>query len=76
MLKSIKNFTITKLHIKLNLPENEFQQWLTDLGMLHKKEHVFVVQKCVKRSITNTEDGGVKKCRKTKGALVWARFPG
>ena len=28
---------MTKLHIKLNLTENEFQQWLTDLGMLHKK---------------------------------------
>ena len=37
MLDSLKNFTLTKLHVKLNLPENEFQQWLTDLGMLHKK---------------------------------------
>ena len=37
MLQSLKNFTLTKLHVKLNLPENEFQQWLTDLGMLHKK---------------------------------------
>ena len=37
MLQSLKNFTLTKLHVKLNSPENEFQQWLTDLGMLHKK---------------------------------------
>ena len=37
MLDSLKNFTITALHIKLNLPEQEFQQWLTDLGLLHKK---------------------------------------
>ena len=37
MLDSLKNFTLTKLHVKPNLPENEFQEWLTDLGMLHKK---------------------------------------
>jgi hypothetical protein len=37
MLQSIKNFTLTKLHDKIKSPENEFQQWLTDLGMLHKK---------------------------------------
>ncbi|KAL7071056.1 hypothetical protein ACQ4LE_009709 [Meloidogyne hapla] len=36
-LELLKNFTIRRLHIKLNLPEEEFQQWLTDLKMLHKK---------------------------------------
>ena len=60
MLNSLRNFTLTKLHVKLNLPENEFQQWLTDLGMLHKKEHVIMVEKCVQRSISSMEDGGAK----------------
>ena len=60
MLNSLRNFTLTKLHVKLNLPENEFQQWLIDLGMLHKKRNVIVVEKCVKRSISSMEDGGAK----------------
>lgn len=36
MLESIKNKTI-KLHDKIKLPDIEFLQWLTDLGMFHKK---------------------------------------
>ncbi|CAK5050227.1 unnamed protein product [Meloidogyne enterolobii] len=37
MLQSIKNFTLTKLYDKIKLPNDEFQQWITDLGMLHRK---------------------------------------
>ena len=34
MLDSLKN--LTKLHVKLNLPENEFQERLTDLAKFSK----------------------------------------
>ena len=71
MLDSLKNFTITALHIKLNLPEQEFQQWLTDLGLLHKKEHVFVVEKCVRRNIINMEDGFAKRKHVEKQQEHW-----
>ena len=37
MLQSIKNITLTKLNDQIKLPEDEFQQWITALGMLHRR---------------------------------------
>jgi len=77
MLQSIKNFSLTKLHDQIKLPETEFQQWLTDLGMLHRK------RTCDCGTEMRKEKHGQygrwickkkSKCRKTKGALVGTFF--
>ena len=76
MLDSLKNFTITALHIKLNLPEQEFQQWLTDLGLLHKKRTCVCGREMRKEK--HHQYGRwvckMKTCRKTTGALVGTFF--
>jgi hypothetical protein len=77
MLQSIKNFISTKLPDKIKLPENEFQQWLTDLVMLHKKRTC----DCGKE-MCNEKHGqyerwickNKKNMQKNKGCFSWDFF--
>ena len=71
MLDSLKNFTITALHIKLNLSEQEFQQWLTDLGLLHKKRTCVCGREMRKENIINMEDGFAKRKHDEKQQEHW-----
>ena len=76
MLNFLRNFTLTKLHAKLNLPENEFQQWLTDLGMLHKKRTCDCGREMRKEKYKQYGRWKCKNstCRRNKGALVGTFF--
>ena len=76
-LELLKNFTITRLHVKLNLSEEEFQQWLTDLKMLHKKRTCDCGSEMRKEKRQNYGRWVCRKkskCRKTKGSLVGTFF--
>ncbi|CAK5042125.1 unnamed protein product [Meloidogyne enterolobii] len=76
MLQSIKNFTLTKLYDKIKLPNDEFQQWITDLGMLHRKRTCDCGKEMRKEKRGQNGRWICKKsvCRKTKGALVGTFF--
>uniref|UniRef100_A0A1I8B8C3 Uncharacterized protein n=1 Tax=Meloidogyne hapla TaxID=6305 RepID=A0A1I8B8C3_MELHA len=75
-LELLKNFTIIRLHVKLNLPEEEFQQWLKDLKMLRKKRTCDCGNE-MRKEIRQNYGRWVcrkSKCRKTKGALLSKAF--
>jgi hypothetical protein len=70
MLETLRDFTLTKLHSKINLSELAFQQWLTEVGLLHKKRTCICGQKMRKEK---RQQYGIWRCttfRKTKGVLV------
>ena len=36
ILKSENGFGLKELHEKLRLPDDEFEEWLKDIGLLHR----------------------------------------
>ena len=39
ILKSENGFGLKELHEKLRLPNNEFEKWLKDIGLLHRAKN-------------------------------------
>jgi hypothetical protein len=52
-MEELKNFNARKLYKKLDLPDNEFEGWMKELGLLH--------------SVRTCECGGSMSLRTRKG---------
>ena len=42
-MKSENGFGLKELHEKLRLPDDEFEEWLKDIGLLHRAKNAFMV---------------------------------
>uniref|UniRef100_A0A914QF24 ISXO2-like transposase domain-containing protein n=1 Tax=Panagrolaimus davidi TaxID=227884 RepID=A0A914QF24_9BILA len=79
-MEALKNFTLSDLYGKLSLPENEFENYLIELKLLHHHRVCECGGKMSRKGYAGRKHGTFRctsrDCRKEKGFLVGTFFEG
>lgn len=82
-MEELNNFKLLDLHAKLALPDDEFDAWLQNLGLLHRNRicicGALMVRKASNHNVNNRYGNwrcNQRECRAEKGFLMGTFFAG